>query len=416
MKIDHIHFYVEDAKASHDWFVNRMGFQSLASGISRHTHTTVVKSGSLYVVLSSPLTSASPVAQFLRLHPPGVADIAFVVSDLDGVVEKAVANGAKVLQPIQQQLLAQGGWKWAKIAAWGSLSHTLIEERFTGVLPLVSVSQAITQELTAGLAGHSSDALVFCERDRITNMPLLPELFGSEVTTEIFTSTESSELSASDLRVAIADCGLFSAIDHVVLNVAAGELERALSWYEDVLGFQRKQAFTIQTERSGLHSQVMVHPNSGVQFPINEPASANSQIQEFLDVNQGPGIQHIALHTPRIVQAIAKLRHLGLSFLPIPKTYYTHLRLNHPGLPISAAELEEISTQQILVDWQDEYPQALLLQTFTQPIFDQPTFFFELIERRQKAQGFGEGNFRALFEAIEREQMKRGSLPLREGK
>ncbi|NEQ25715.1 MAG: 4-hydroxyphenylpyruvate dioxygenase, partial [Microcoleus sp. SIO2G3] len=122
------------------------------------------------------------------------------------------------------------------------------------------------------------------------------------------------------------------------------------------------------------------------------------------------------LETPQIVKAIAQLRNLGLSFLSIPSSYYTQLRLNYPGLPLSAAELEEIAAQEILVDWQDKSRRALLLQTFTQPIFEQPTFFFELIERRQEAEGFGEGNFRALFEAIEREQMKRGSLPLGEGK
>jgi 4-hydroxyphenylpyruvate dioxygenase len=194
------------------------------------------------------------------------------------------------------------------------------------------------------------------------------------------------------------------------LNVATGDLERALSWYEEVLGFQRQQRFMIETENSGLRSQVMVHPASGVQFPINEPTSANSQIQEFLDVNQGAGIQHIALQTPQIVKAIAQLRHRGLAFLPIPSTYYTQLRTQHQGLPLSTAELEEIAAQQILVDWHNEASQALLLQTFTQPIFEQPTFFFELIERRSQAKGFGEGNFRALFEAIEREQLKRGSL------
>ena len=368
MKIDYIHFYVEDAKASRDWFVNRMGFQALASGASRHTLTTVVRSGAIKIVLSSPLTSASPVAVFLSLHPPGVADIAFEVSDLEGVLERAVANGAKVLQPVQQHPLALGGGKWAKIAAWGSLVHTLRESYspYTLLLPILSVS---------------------------------------EMTQEFATPVESSEFSSTSL-------GLFTAIDHVVLNVAAGDLELALSWYEEVLGFQRQQRFTIQTDRSGLRSQVLVHPSSGVQFPINEPTAANSQIQEFLEVNQGPGIQHIALQTPEIVKAIAQLRHLGLSFLPIPPSYYTQLRLNHPGLPLSLAELGEIAAQEILVDWQDESSSGLLLQTFTQPIFEEPTFFFELIERRQQAQGFGEGNFRALFEAIEREQMKRGSLPL----
>jgi len=373
MKLDHIHFYVEDATASRDWFVNHMGFQDLASGASQDTLTTVVKSGAVYIVLSSPLTSASPVAQFLRLHPPGVADIAFLVSDLECVMERAIANGAKVLQPVQQQQLAQGRWKWARIAAWGSLTHTLIE--------------------------------------RLGNTPLLPVFAESEITTEFFSPTQQQGATTRGLPLQrISDSGLFSGIDHVVLNVATGDLERALSWYEEVLGFQRQQRFMIETENSGLRSQVMVHPASGVQFPINEPTSANSQIQEFLDVNQGPGIQHIALQTPQIVKAIAQFRHRGLSFLPIPSTYYTQLRTQHQGLPLSTAELEEIAAQQILVDWHNEASQALLLQTFTQPIFEQPTFFFELIERRQEAQGFGEGNFRALFEAIEREQLKRGSL------
>ena len=368
MKIDHIHFYVEDARVSRDWFVKHMGFQAVASGTSRHTCTTVIKSGAVQIVLSSPLTSASPVAQFLRLHPPGVADIAFGVSDLESIMDRAVANGAKVLEPVQQQPFAQGSCKWAKIAAWGSVSHTL---------------------------SHP-----------VGNPPRLPVFFNSEVTSDI----QFSELSSTECPLPSADVGLFTGIDHVVLNVATGDLGQAVSWYEDVLGFQRQQTFMIQTDQSGLRSQVMIHPDSGMQFPINEPTSVNSQIQEFLDVNQGPGIQHIALETPQIVKAIAQLRHLGLSFLPVPPTYYTQLQHRHHGLHLSTAELEEIAAQQVLVDWQDESPQALLLQTFSQPIFEQPTFFFELIERRSHAQGFGEGNFRALFEAIEREQLKRGSL------
>jgi 4-hydroxyphenylpyruvate dioxygenase len=195
----------------------------------------------------------------------------------------------------------------------------------------------------------------------------------------------------------------------VVLNVAAGDLERAVAWYKDTLDFQSQQTFKIQTDRSALHSQVMVSHNSRVQLPINQPASPNSQIQEFLDVNRGPGIQHIALQTPNIVPSVAQFRYSGLSFLPVPPSYYTQI-LHRQGLPLSIAEVEEIARQQILVDWEDTTPQALLLQTFTQPIFGQPTFFFELIERRVGAAGFGEGNFRALFEAMEREQIKRGSL------
>jgi 4-hydroxyphenylpyruvate dioxygenase len=342
MKIDRIQFYVEDARASRDWFVHKLGFQAVAGDVSDCTCTEVVKSGPVYFVLSSPLTPLSPVAQFLRQHPPGVADIAFQVEDVEAVMSRALAHGAKAIQSIQQHQQGKGYVKWGKIAAWGALTHTFIERH----------------ACESGIVGEPN---------------------------------------------------MFTGIDHVVLNVATGDLERAVNWYQKTLDFQLKQTFKIQTDRSALHSQVMVSRNSCVQLPINEPASPNSQIQEFLDVNRGPGIQHIALQTPNIVRAIAQLRACGVSFLPVPANYYTHLQ-HRQGLPLSAAEIEEIAKQQIMVDWQETTPHAVLLQIFTQPIFGQPTFFFELIERRVGAAGFGEGNFRALFEAMEREQIKRGSL------
>lgn len=345
MKIDHVHFYVEDARAWRDWFVRHLGFQAVVGGgvSSFHSCTEVVKSGPVYFVLSSPLTPLSPVAEFLSQHPPGVADIAFRVEDVEAVMSKALAHGAKVLQPIQQYQQSKGYLKWGKIAAWGTLTHTLIQ-------------RSIEAEI-----GES-------------NSP-----------------------------------NTFTGIDHVVLNVADGDLEGAVAWYKNILEFQSKQTFKIQTARSALHSQVMVSRSGCVQLPINEPASANSQIQEFLDVNRGSGIQHIALHTPNIVSAIAQFRFCGLSFLPVPSTYYTQV-LQRPGLPLSIAELKEIAHEQILVDWEEDTHNGVLLQTFTQPIFGQPTFFLELIERRSQARGFGQGNFRALFEAIEGEQLKRGTL------
>lgn len=347
MKIDHVHFYVEDARALRHWFVNRLGFQAIASKIEgSHTLTEAIACGSVRFILSSPLTSLSPVAKFLQQHPPGVADIAFAVEDVAALMARAIAAGAKVIKPIEQYQSDQECYKWGKIAAWGALSHTLIERQDAG-----------------------------------------------------------DQNSSSPLTAAV-----FTGIDHVVLNVAAGDLERAVSWYQAALGFQAQQKFKIHTSRSALHSQVMVSPNSCVQLPINQPATPNSQIQEFLDVNRGPGIQHIALQTRDIVTAIAQFRDQGVSFLPVPLTYYTQLQ-QRCGLPLTPTELVEIAQQQILVDWQADDSLAVLLQTFTQPIFSQPTFFFELIERRSQARGFGEGNFRALFEAIEREQVKRGSLP-----
>ncbi|WP_066374783.1 4-hydroxyphenylpyruvate dioxygenase [Anabaena sp. CA = ATCC 33047] len=346
MKIDHVHFYVEDAQVWRDWFVNYLGFTPIASGIrSFHTRTEAVKSGVVKFLLSAPLLPTSPVAEFLRQHPPGVADIAFVVEDVEAAIAHAQANGATVLQSIAERQIGNLTRKCSKITAWGGLTHTLLE-----TLPI-------------------------------------PD--------------EDSQITASTHFV--------TAIDHVVLNVAAGDLEAAVNWYHKVLDFQPRQSFKIQTARSALYSQVMVSRNGSVQLPINQPASRNSQIQEFLDVNRGAGIQHIALQTPNLVDAIAQFRQRGLSLLSVPQTYYSQLQ-KRPKLPLSPVELEAIAQQQILVDWQPDVHPGVLLQIFTQPIFGQPTFFFEFIERRRQAQGFGEGNFRALFEAIETEQIKRGTL------
>ncbi|MEH1941762.1 MAG: 4-hydroxyphenylpyruvate dioxygenase [Nostoc sp.] len=351
MKIDRVHFYVEDAKVWRDWFVHHLGFQTVADRItSFHTCTEVVKSGDVCFFLSSPLLPTSPVAEFLRQYPPGVADVAFAVEDVESAIALAQKHGATILQPIQERQVGTAFLKCGKIAAWGGLTHTLIERRY----------------------GEMKESLNF----------------------------SSSSITA---------------IDHIVLNVEVGELNRAVAWYENILDFQPQQAFKIKTNRSALHSQVMISRNASVQLPINEPASSNSQIQEFLDVNRGPGIQHIALRTTNLVSAIAKFRASGLSLLSVPESYYSQLK-QRPGLPLSPQELEAIAQQEILVDWQEYTPleggntAPLLLQIFTQPIFEQPTFFFEFIERRYQAQGFGEGNFRALFEAIESEQIKRGTL------
>ncbi|MBN3877418.1 MULTISPECIES: 4-hydroxyphenylpyruvate dioxygenase [unclassified Nostoc] len=360
MKIDHVHFYVEDAKVWRDWFVRHLGFQAVTDRISSfHTCTEVVKNGDVCFFLSSPLLPTSPVAEFLRQYPPGVADVAFAVEDVEGAIAQAQKHGATILQPIQERQVGTAFIKCGKIAAWGGLTHTLIERSF-----------------------------VICPSSFVTN------------------TNDKGQMTNDNT---------FTAIDHVVLNVAVGELDRAVAWYEKILDFQPQQAFKIKTNRSALHSQVMVSHNGSVQLPINEPASRNSQIQEFLDVNRGPGIQHIALRTTNLVSAIAKFRASGLSLLSVPQTYYSQLK-QRPGLTLSPLELEAIAQQEILVDWQ-EYTSLeggntapLLLQIFTQPIFEQPTFFFEFIERRFQAQGFGEGNFRALFEAIESEQIKRGTL------
>ncbi len=354
MNIDHVHFYVEDAWQWQKWLTQKFRFQAIDSCLSPHTLTLLVGTPTIQFRFSSPLSASSPVADYLQVHPPGVADLAFRVGDLAATVQQATQAGAALLQPIHPQFRSGKGQQTAQIQGWGDLRHTLIGE-----------------------------------------------------------AAEPAHLPPDSLTDWIG-------IDHVVLNVAKGDLDRAISWYETVLGFQRRQSFAIQTEYSALCSQVLTHPNGSVQFPINQPASSSSQIQEFLDVNRGAGIQHIALRTAAILPTIAHLRQQEVRFLSVPQHYYQQLR-QRSGFKLTFAEWQAIAQQEVLVDWQPHIPQAVLLQAFTQPIFEQPTFFFELIERRsyqaeqglKVAEGFGEGNFRALFEAIEREQIKRGSLKLK---
>lgn len=361
MDIDHVHFYVGDARRSRNWFVHTLGFQPIAGWTTPDTATEVVNSGQVWIALSSPLTAASPAAAYLQQHPPGVVDVAFRVRDLTAVVAHAAENGVAILEPIQEQpdlrwaAIATG--RSATIAGWGDLQHTLIE--YAEAVPHSGFWQAPNDRW-----------------ERVARTNPMPH---------------------------------FSGIDHVVLNVAAGELPIALAWYQQVLGFQPQRTFEIQTPHSGLCSQVLMHPEGTAQFPINEPVTTNSQIQEFLDYNCGSGIQHLALRTPDILEAIAQLRRSGLGFLEVPGSYYEQLQQRFQHF-LKMQDWQAIVDHQVLVDGQEDVPEAVLLQTFTRPIFKEPTFFFELIERRQQAQGFGEGNFLALFEAIEREQLKRGSL------
>jgi 4-hydroxyphenylpyruvate dioxygenase len=353
MKIEYIHFYVEDAEAWYSWFVHVLGFEEGSHNNSCYplgnrtlkACTKVVQSGSICFVLSSPTSSTSPVAEFLQKHSAGVVDVAFLVDDIEDIINISKNHDTPILEPIQDSPHGDEVTRWCRVGAWGSLSHTLIERQV-------------------------------------------------EKTDEKSTQTNST---------------YFLGIDHVVLNVPVGELEHAVAWYKNILDFHSQQAFNIQTKRSALHSQVMISPGGAVQLPINEPTTPNSQIQEFLNLNRGAGIQHIALTTANLTSAIAQLRQRGLAFLPVPATYYSQLS-QRSGFSLSPTEIQAISQQEILVDWKPELSESILLQIFTQPIFSQPTFFFEFIERRHQAKGFGEGNFQALFEAIEREQVKRGSL------
>ena len=212
-------------------------------------------------------------------------------------------------------------------------------------------------------------------------------------------------------------------IDHVVINVPQGELAIAADWYQRVFDLSFGQRFEINTARSGLRSQVLVHREGALQLPLNEPTSSSSQVQEFLQHNKGAGVQHVALRSHNAIRAIAQFRSQGLNLIEVPDTYYEQLPLR---LDCPIENLAAVSKQRLLVDWAPGGQRGMLLQTFTKPIFSLPTFFFEIIERSgylengkpEVAQGFGEGNFQALFEAIERSQLARAaqaSLPQKTG-
>lgn len=334
MKIDHIHFFVEDAAHQRNWFVTRLGWTFVKQATLLDRHLEVLRYRDTLFVLSSPRTSTSPVAQYLRTHGPGVADVAIEVENLAVILRrlehhpnpKPQALGCRQNQPktttatVLSQLaspnnnLGNAGnppLTWTTIAGWGGLCHTLIERR----------------PLAASSPGGSG-------------------------------------------------------LDHIVLNVPMGELQAAVTFYQTLFELQKQQSFNIQTEQSGLGSQVLFDPASQLYFNINQPTSANSQIQTFLDANRGAGIQHIALHSEPIVPTVTALRRRGVPLLSVPLTYYNQLqrRLQADRVDsVSPQEWQQIVKQQILIDWQPQKTRALLLQIFSQPIFQAPTFFLSLL-------------------------------------
>lgn len=357
MHFHHLHFYVRDVAFWQAWFIDKLAFQpSLqATREAIHPQAVVLTQGGIEIRLSgsgprSGSAAASEVDRYLQQHPPGLVDVGFASDRFDQVLAQAQRQGAQLTTEVS---FNAAGQRQCQIQGWADLHHTLVE---------VSPQWASERQQ---LDGPSSAWL--------------------------------------------------STIDHVVLNVPQGELQAASSWYQRIFGLQPGQRFDINTARSGLRSQVLTHPEGTLQLPINEPSSANSQIQEFLDHNRGAGVQHVALRSQDAVGAIAHFRQQQLPLISVPETYYKGLQ-QRADCPIS--DTSAVSRHQLLLDWAQGGQQGMLLQTFTQPIFSEPTFFFEIIERstysekgRAKvAQGFGEGNFQALFEAIERAQMDRNTL------
>jgi 4-hydroxyphenylpyruvate dioxygenase len=344
MEIDRIYFYVIDAARTRDLLVDKMGLKALDDRTNEHTIEYIIGNAHLSFSISSPINSSSHVAEYLKLHPSGVKDISFRVDDLDLIRRKIDRLGIKILAFATDR----DEYPWVKIQGWGSIDHTIIQAKSESMNSMNSLAELLQGRI------DSNDRII--------------------------------------------------AIDHLVLNVPIGELDLATDWYENLFDFQVQQTFDIKTEKSGLASKALVSSCGKIRFNINVPSSGNSQIQEFLNTNRGAGIQHIALQTNDILATVARMQQQELAFLPIPLTYYVNLynrvRLERVQ-PLSNDEWQQLERLQILMDWSNINPSAVLLQIFTQPIFESPTFFFEVIERRNLAQGFGEGNFQALFEAIE---------------
>jgi 4-hydroxyphenylpyruvate dioxygenase len=334
-----------------------VGYSGPETG-NRDHKAFVLKSGSCKFVIKGGVAPDSPLLDHHRAHGDGVVDISLEVPDVDKCIEHARRQGARVVDEPHDLSDEHGTVRRASIAAYGETVHSLVDRsRYDGVyLP--------------GYVGRTSS---YVKRE------------------------------GSPKR-------LFQALDHVVGNVELGRMDEWVGFYNKVMGFVNMAEFIgddIATDYSALMSKVVANGNHRVKFPLNEPAVAKkkSQIDEFLEFYGGPGAQHLALATNDILRTVDAMRAEGVEFLTTPDSYYEdpqlRARIGEVRVPI-----EELQKRGILVDRDED---GYLLQIFTRPIGDRPTVFFELIERHGSL-GFGKGNFKALFEAIEREQERRGNL------
>ncbi|MFL5893854.1 MAG: 4-hydroxyphenylpyruvate dioxygenase [Thermoleophilaceae bacterium] len=352
--IDHLELYVGNANQFAYWLRRALGFREVAfagleSGV-RDRSSHVLGQGDIRLVVTSSLQGRSEIARHVADHGDGVKVVAIRVPDAEHAYREAVRHGARGIREPWDESDDGGSVRLSQIATYGETLHT------------------------------------FVERDDYDGA-FLPGYIGVE---------DDGEL------------GLLTGIDHVVGNVELGRMEEWVSYYERVFGMTEMIHFSdddISTEYSALMSKVVADGEGRIKFPINEPAEGKrkSQIEEYLEYYGGPGVQHIALTTTDIVASVRRLRERGVRFLNTPDSYYDDLTDRVEAVAAQQDDLRELG---ILADRDDE---GYLLQIFTKPIGDRPTLFLELIERHG-AKGFGDGNFKALFEAIEREQAARGNL------
>jgi len=389
---DHLHFYVGNAAQAAAYYITRFGFAPLAyRGLetgSRSILTHVVRQGDITLAFSSALTpDNAAMARHLATHGDGVHDVAFRVDDATAAYEAAVAAGGSDvgLSPPKTLTDEHGAVTVATIrAGWTDTTHTFVQRAaYTGAfLPGYRDARAAGGGGGAKAAGGVAPAAA-----------------------------------GGDPLVTLVGVPGLGVIDHVVSNHADGDMERVVAWYERVLGWHRFWSVDdkqMHTEYSALRSVVVADPDEAIKMPINEPASGRrvSQIQEYLDYYGGAGVQHVALRTTDILRAVSTLRDRGVTFITVPDTYYEDLRrrlgveAGKPGGVSVAEDLTALQALGVLVDFDET---GYLLQIFTKPVGERPTLFLEIIQRAGN-QGFGVGNFKSLFEAIEREQASRNNL------
>lgn len=356
--IDHIEFYVGNAKQSAHYYQNVLGFDFVAySGAEtgvRDRATYLLQQGKIRLALTTPLSSGTFIAEHIYKHGDGVRDIAFEVDDTKTVYETVLARGAESVQEPVTVKDDNGSVVRASVKTYGDTIHSFIERK----------------------SYHGTFLPTFIPKS----------------------NSGSASSHSAGLR----------AVDHIVGNVGWEKMDEQCAFYERIFGFQQFQSFDdkdISTEYSALRSKVMTSPDERIKFPINEPATGKkkSQIEEYLTFYSGEGVQHIALMTADIISTVRDLRRRGAEFITVPESYYTGLSERIEGLKES---VEELKAENILVD-RDE--NGYMLQIFTKPVEDRPTLFYEVIQRRG-SKSFGKGNFKALFEAIERDQAARGNL------
>jgi len=354
---DYVEFYVGNARQAAHYYRSAFGF-SLEAYRGPETGTRdrasyVLAQHKIRFILTTPLEPGHPIADHIRLHGDGVRDIALWVDDADSAWRETTRRGARSVREPETLRDEHGEARIASIAAYGDTIHSFVERRNYGGV-------------------------------------FLPG----------FTAVEGADAVARPVGL--------KHVDHIVGNVGWGQMDRCVEFYHDVMGFKMFKHFDdkdISTEYSALMSKVMSNGNERVKFPINEPAAGKrkSQIEEYLEFYHGPGVQHIAMATGDIVATVAAMRRQGVEFLRVPSTYYEDLLERTGPIDEPIADLRELG---ILVDRDDE---GYMLQIFTRPVADRPTLFYEVIQRKG-SRSFGKGNFKALFEAIEREQAQRGNL------